>query len=143
MAIVKDEKEQWMASDVWPWWIESDTGAHHWSAKIVGLDRQGGQCDGLFWRRARGEWLQSGDKLAEQKLREYDMPWILAYGKQAMEDALRDTEQAYQASLKSGNTLHTLTQAAERDKESLAADRAATKRSAAERSGKKRGRREE
>ena len=39
MAIVKDKKEQWMDWDVWPWWIESDTEAHHWSAKIVGLDR--------------------------------------------------------------------------------------------------------
>ena len=66
--------------------------AHHWSAKIKHRDIQGGQCDGLFWRHSRAEWLKSG---AEG---EYEAPWIEAHGEQAMLDALHDTEEAFLAS---------------------------------------------
>ena len=119
------KKDQWMQTNVWPWWIESETEAHHWSAKVVGRDLQGGQCDGLFWRHARAEWLQSGKPDAAEKLEEYDMPWIAAYGAQAMADALRDTEEAYQQSLARGDTLQSLTEAAKRDGAVIAAKKAA------------------
>ncbi len=93
--IAEQKTDQWMATNVWPWWIESGREAHHWSAKVVGRDCQGGQCDGLFWRHSRDEWLQSGDKRAEEQLEEYDRPWITANGEQAMADALENTEDAY------------------------------------------------
>ena len=88
-------------------------------------DLQGGQCDGLFWRHARAEWLQSGKPDAAEKLEEYDMPWIEAYGAQAMADALRDTEEAYQQSLAKGDTLQSLAEAANREGAEVAAKKAA------------------
>ena len=92
LAIGKKKKAQWMETGVWPWWISSHTEAHHWSAKVVGRDIHGGQCDGLFWRHSRGEWLESGDP-----------------------------EAAYQASVAKGETLKPLTEESERRRAELAA----------------------
>ena len=87
-AVARYKKRLWMESGNWPWWIASDTEAHHWSAKVVGNDVQGGQCDGLSWRHARGKWLQSGHANAQEQLEKYEVPWIRANGEQAIADAL-------------------------------------------------------
>ena len=75
----------------------------------------------FVWRNSRGEWLQPGDPRAEEKLKESDTPWIKANGEQAMANALRDTEDAYQASIAKGDTLQSLTEEAKRYGEELAA----------------------
>ena len=125
-----------MKTNVWPWWIFSDTEAHHWSAKIAHRDVHGGQCNGLFWRHSRNEWLESGRPNAHEELVEYDWPWVQAHGEQAMQDAIRDTEAAFQASLKRGDTLKSLTDAAERKTAEIAASKEEARRG----SGKGKGR---
>ena len=125
-----------MKTNVWPWWIFSDTEAHHWSAKVAHHDVQGGQCDGLFWRHSRDEWLESGGPRAREELDEYEWPWVQAYGEKAMQDALRDTETAFQASVRRGDTLKSLTDEAER----RGAEIAASKEKARRDSGKGKGR---
>ena len=77
----------------------------------------------MFWRNSRGEWLQFGDPRAEEKLKESDTPWIKANGEQAMANALRDTEDAYQASIAKEDTLQSLTEVAKRYGEELAAQK--------------------
>ena len=140
LRVQRQKKNQWMLTNVWPWWIGSDTEAHHWSAQHKGRDVQGGQCDGLFWRHSRGEWLESGDPRAQEKLEAYELPWIEACGVQAMTDALRDTEDAYQASLSRGNTLKSLTEEAERKGAELAARKEEARRGSGQGEGSKRRR---
>ena len=53
------------------------------------------------------------------------MPWINAHGEQAMADALKNTEDAYQASLAMGNNLQSLTEQAQRRGAELEAGRRA------------------
>ena len=108
MRIARIKKQRWLDTGVWPWYIPSDREAHHWSKLKVGLDIQGGECDGLVWRHARGDWLQYGGERAKEQLEEYERPWITANGQQAHDDALKNTEKAYQDSLERGETSQTL-----------------------------------
>ena len=118
-----------METNVWPWWIKCETEAHHWAATLVNRDVQGGQCDGLFWRHARDDWLMfSGEPNAQQALDEYELPWINAYGQKAMDDALRDTEYAFQASVQRGDTLNSLTEEAERKRLAIAGSKEEARR---------------
>ena len=71
--------------------------------------------------------MQSGDDRAGEKLAEYELPWVQAHGRQAMQEALRDTEEAYQASLQNGDDLHSLTVEAKRQGQQIAAGKAREK----------------
>ena len=53
--------------------------------------------------------METGGPDAQAKLDEYEAPWIANYGEKAHQDALRDTEDAYQLSKKNGETLQSLT----------------------------------
>ena len=121
LRVQKIKKLQWMETNVWPWWIRCETEAHHWAATLVNRDVQGGQCDGLFWRHSRGEWLKFGGPRAQLELDEYELPWIQAYGLPAMKDALRGTEDAYQSSLARNDTLASLTDEANQKGRAIAA----------------------
>ena len=86
--------------------------------------------------------MESGDPRAQEKLDEYEMPWIQACGEQAMTDALRDTEAAYQASVANGETLKSLTEEAERKGAELAARKEEARRGSGQGQSSKRRRRD-
>ena len=113
---------EWMQTHNWPWWVPCHTERHHWVAHKEGNDAQGGQCDGLWWRHARDEWLSGpwacSDRpqsyaAREEALDAYEAPWKNEYGEGAFEEALRATEPAYQESVFQGNTIASMWEASE------------------------------
>jgi len=64
----------------WPWWIEYKNEPAFWRDE----SRGGGGWKGDAWRNTRDEWLAyDPDALAE-----YELPWVEAYGEDAMEECL-------------------------------------------------------
>ena len=127
LRVKSKKKNIWMQTNIWPWWIESESEAHHWSAQTVNRDVQGGQCNGLFWRHSRHEWLTSGGPDAEAELEKYEWAWVKAHGHQAQRDALTDTQEAFEQSLGRGENLASLTAEADLKGADLAAKRRRTK----------------
>ena len=112
-----------MQAHNWPWWVPCHTEKHHWVPHMEGNDAQGGQCDGLWWRHARDEWLQGTwarpdvpETLEKRKvaLDAYEAPWISEYGEEAHEKALKCTQQAFLDSIEEGNTIESMWEASER-----------------------------
>ena len=94
--------------------MDSNTEGEHWKAS----DR-GGQWDGLFWRHTREGFLENkawGSREEREKaLEDYEAPWCSANGgTEALGEALEATEDNFQASLKRGETLESLCEAAEK-----------------------------
>ena len=56
-------------------------------------------------RPGRDEWLQAGDWAAEE-LKKYEQQWIDLYGEQAQDEALKQTQQAYDEAKRKWPTYH-------------------------------------
>ena len=108
------QTRRWNETQIWPWWMESNTEGEHW-----GDSDRGGQWDGLFWRHAREGFLENkawGSREEREKaLEDYEAPWCSANGGiEALNESLAATEDAFQASLQRGETLESLSEAAEK-----------------------------
>ncbi len=77
----------------WPWEIVHRDEGTYWST-VDWADKNGG----LFWRRAQAAYIEGGGRQLE--LEAYERPWVEAYGEEAMQLALENTEEKLQQSLR-------------------------------------------
>lgn len=71
---------------------------------------RGGVWDGLWWRQARHDYLESNDWSpdAQLALQEYERPWAQTYSDENLQASLNHTETQFQLDREKGITYHTM-----------------------------------